>query len=145
MKKLSSSTSVPPFTRSPSAIFEDSYAVKWMAVNGTFIAKVVGYDRYSARIPWLSVVFTMQSHTPLYGELCICRRCLTVSTGVCTASPTTVAHAPAKAWWKGWCLPVVGLHECFHVFVGGKVEGVRGPGADAHGGDAAVEAREGAV
>ena len=98
VKKLSSSTSFPPLVKSLSAIFELSYAVKWMAVNGTFIASVVGYDRYSARTPPAFRVRLTQSHTPLYGELCICSRCLTVSTGVCTASPTTVAHAPAKAW-----------------------------------------------
>ena len=41
----------------------------------------------------------------VYGELAICSRCFTVSSGVKIASATTVAHAPATAvdagWWPG--------------------------------------------
>mmetsp|Transcript_14571 Transcript_14571/g.62442 ORF Transcript_14571/g.62442 Transcript_14571/m.62442 type:complete len:346 (+) Transcript_14571:1556-2593(+) len=91
----------------PSAIFALSYAVKCIAVNGTFIASVVGYERYSAPMPCDRTVPRTQSHTPEYGELTICSRCFTVSTGVCTASPITVAHAPASACAKGACSPFV--------------------------------------
>jgi hypothetical protein len=39
---------------------------------------------------------------PEYGELAICSRCFTVSSGVKIASATTVAHAPAAAVAAGW-------------------------------------------
>jgi len=76
-----------------------------MAVKGTFMASVVGYERYSAPKPCSLTVPRTQSHTPAYGEWAICKRCFTVSTGVCTASPITVAQAPASACAKGLCSP----------------------------------------
>ena len=95
VKNVSSSTS-PPRNNLP-----DSYAAKCMAVNGTFMASVVGYERYNAPSPCERTVRRAQSHTPVYGDPHICRRCLMVSTGVCTASPMTVAAAPANACRAG--------------------------------------------
>jgi len=111
-----------------------------MAVNGTFIINVVGYDRYKTCAPsFLTIVLSASNAllnflvaagpvvllllleilfililllllpppipSPLiaftslgqFPPNCICILCFTVSNGVCTASPTIVANAPALA------------------------------------------------
>ena len=111
-----------------------------MAVNGTFILNVVGYDRYKTCAPsFLTIVLSASNAllnflvaagpvvllllleilfililllllpppipSPLiaftslgqFPPNCICILCFTVSNGVCTASPTIVANAPALA------------------------------------------------
>jgi len=63
------------------------------------------HERKKACQPSSRSVRVAQLSIPEYGELAICSRCFTVSSGVKMASATTVAHAPAVAvaagWWPG--------------------------------------------